>query len=359
MTYLKENEIEMAMSSEDLAMIAVGLIVFILSFADVRTGTSIAFVSFPSIIVFVIGWFLVRFRRRPLPKQVHHTRSIYLSHIKSLRNYNLLSIIILNILLLSGYTSAADENRTILIFNYIALFVLSCVEFAGHITVSDSLQVFPHLEGESEEIYKKNRFELLFGTKYWIWLGITAVIAVAAHYVPVIQTIRLGDVLIIVMEIIALLGGVGAYLFFHFRTLQFQIMDDPVMVVKAAEYYDESNLKETSIKVLENYLKENEENIAVLSKLSVLYLQTNEHDKVLELTRKILAETEEKSISVPHMISKTYLLRAISLKAKEEYQEAYKAVAATLRYTPESAAARKLRRDLRKILKVEQQEKKK
>ncbi|MCG3220602.1 MAG: hypothetical protein H7641_04405 [Candidatus Heimdallarchaeota archaeon] len=355
---MSANEIEMAMSEEDLVMVVVGLLIFILSFSDIGTSAPIGFASFPSIIVFLVGWFVVRFRRRPLPKQVHQTRSIYLAHIRSLRNYNLFSIILFNILLLSRYIRAEDEIRTVLIFNYIALFVLSLIEFAGHITVTDSLEIFPIIAGESEKEYKKNRFELLYGTKYWIWLGITSAIAIAAHYFIFAQVFLVRDVLIIILQILSLLGGVGVFLFFYYRTLRFQTMDDPVMVVKAAEYYDESDLKDASIQVLEDYLKEDKNNVAILSKLAVLYVQKNKHGKVLEYTERILAETEEKSISVPHLISKSHLLRAISLKAKEDYQEAYKEIAASLRYAPESAAARKLRRDLRKILKIKQQEKK-
>ncbi|NPD88655.1 MAG: hypothetical protein HGN29_08015 [Asgard group archaeon] len=355
---MSKNEIDMAMSEEDLVMIIVGLLIFILSFSDIRTSAPIGFASFPSIIVFLVGWIVVRFRRRPLPKQVHQTRSIYLAHIRSLRNYNLISIILFDILLLSRYIRAEEEIRTVLIFNFIALFVLSLLEFAGHITVTDSLEIFPVIEGESEEVYKKNKFELLYGTKYWIWLGITSVVAIASHYFIFAEIFIVKDVLIIVLEILSLLGGVGIFLFFYYRTKRFGTMNDPVMVVKAAEYYNESDLKDTSIKVLEDYLKEDKENVAILSKLAVLYVQKNKHDKVLEYTKRILAETEEKSVSVPHLISKAHLLRAISLKAKEDYQEAYKEVAASLRYTPESAAARKLRRDLRKILKIRQQEKK-
>jgi hypothetical protein len=355
---MSKNDIEMAMSEEDLVMIVVGLLIFVLSFSDINTSAPIGFASFPSIIVFVIGWIVVRFRRRPLPKQVHQTRSIYLSHIKVLRNYNLFSIILFNILLLSRYIRAEDEIRTVMIFNFIALFVLSLMEFAGHITVSDSLEVIPIIEGESEEDYKKSRFALLFGTKYWIWLGITSVIAIAAHYFIFAEVFIVRDILVIILQMLSLLAGVGIFLFFHYRTLRYEVMDDPVMVVKAAEYYEGSNLKDTSIQVLEEYLKEDKNNVAILSKLAVLYVQKNKHDKVLDYTKRILAETEEKSVSVPHLISKAHLLRAISLKAKEDYQEAYKEVSASLRYTPESAAARKLRRDLRKVLKIRQQEKK-
>ncbi len=357
-TDMSENEIEMAMSDEDLIMVVVGLVIFILSFSDIRTSASIGFAAYPSIIVFLVGWFVVRFRRRPLPKQIHQTRSIYLSHIRSLRNYNLISIILFNILLLSRYIRAEDEIRTVLIFNYIALFILSIIEFAGHLTVTDSLEIFPLIEGESEKEFKKNRFELLYGTKYWIWLGITSAIAIAVHYFIFAEVFIVRDVLVIILQILSLLGGVGVFLFFYYRTMRFQTMDDPVMVVKAAEYYDESDLKDKSIKVLEDYLKEDKGNVAILSKLAVLYVQKNKRNKVLEYTKRILAETEEKSVSVPHLISKAHLLRAISLKAKEDYQEAYKEIAASLRYTPESAAARKLRRDLRKILKIKQQEKK-
>ena len=355
---MSEKEIEMAMSNEDLIMIVIGLVVFILSFSDVSTGYSIAFASFPAIVVFLIGWILVRFRKRPLPKQIHQTRLIYLAHIKSLRNYNLISIIIFNILFLSRYLSAEDEARTIMVFNFIALFVMSALEFAGHLTVTDSIQILPKLENESDEEYKKKKFELLFGTRYWVWLGVTVAIAIAAHYFPFAEAIILGDVLIIVFQVLSILGGVGLFLFLYYRTSRYQRIVDPAMAVKAAEYYDESDLKDVSIKYLENYIQEYEENVAIMSKLAVLYLQENEHGKVLETAQKILAETEEKSINVPHMISKAHLLKAISLKAMEEYQEAYKEVSASLRYIPENAAARKLRRDLRKVLKMQQTEKK-
>ena len=95
-----------------------------------------------------------------------------------------------------------------------------------------------------------------------------------------------------------------------------------------------------------------------MSKLAMMYTQDGNHNRVLELTEKVLAETEGKGVNTPHMISRAHLLRSISLKAKEQYEEAYEEVTQSLKYTPENNAARKLRRDLRKIVKIQKQENK-
>ena len=159
-----EDEIEMALSDEDLGMLILGGIVFLLSFVDL----SIAFVSFPATLSVLIGWGLARFRRRPLPKQIHHTRSIFLIHVKILRNYTLIALIINNLLVLFQYIGKDGYPNVAIIYTYILLFVFSLMEFAGNVTVTDSLQIITEIEGEDEKSLRQKRFVLLFGTNFWI-----------------------------------------------------------------------------------------------------------------------------------------------------------------------------------------------
>jgi len=78
----------------------------------------------------------------------------------------------------------------------------------------------------------------------------------------------------------------------------------------------------------------------------------------LEITERILLETEQKEIRVPHIISRAHLLRAVSFKSKEKYKEAYKEVSTALTFTPDNQTARKMRRELRRTLKTKEEDKK-
>ena len=348
-----EDEIEMALSDEDLGMIILSAIVFLLSFVDL----SKAFVSFPVIVCVLVGWGLARFRRRPLPKQVHHTRSIFLAHIKVLRNYTLIALIINNFLILTRYISPDDGDPNVtIIYTYVLLLVFSLIEFAGNVTVSDSLQIITEIEGEDEKTVRKKRFVLLFGIHFWIWMSITGLISASLLYLPFKPAFSSGDIFFIICQFLAVLVGAGLYLFFYYRIMKFSEIKNPLLLTKAADYYNVSDLRDKSIEMLERYIERDAENIGILSKISVLYAQNNNHEKVLQFTGKILAIVEEEKIDVPHTSAKAHLLRAVSLKAKEEFQEAYEEVTTSLRLAPESNAARKLRRDLRKIVKAKKQE---
>jgi tetratricopeptide (TPR) repeat protein len=263
-------------------------------------------------------------------------------------------------LIFSGYiTITESEIYGIMapIYNFIALFILSLIEFAGNVTVPDSLIILPKVNGEDETTYKMKKFQYLFGPRFWIWMSVTGVFSLAVHYLPFAAVFFSGEPVLIVFHFLALAGGIGFFIFFHYRTLRYEELTDPSMIVKAADYYNLSEMREQSIELLENYIKNQEENIVLMSKLSLFYLQENKHKKVLNITKRILEETEEKSIDVPLMISKAYLLRAISLKNLEKYKEAYQDVTSSLKYTPNNQAARKLRRDLRRVLKLKEQEK--
>ncbi len=344
-----ENEIEMALSDEDLVMLILISIVFLLSFVDL----SIAFVSFPVTVIVLVGWGLARFRRRPLPKQIHHTRSIFLVHVKILRNYTLIALIINNLLVLTRYiTPDAGYPNVAIIYTYILLFVFSLMEFAGNITVTDSIQVITEIEGEDEKTLRKKRFILLFGTHFWIWISITGLVSAGLLYLPFSSSFLSEDIFFIVCQFLAVVVGAGLYLFFYYRVMQFSEIKNPLLLTKAADYYNVSDLREKSIELLEHFIEKDADNIGILSKISLLYAQDNNNEKVLQFTGRILAIVEEEKLNVPHTIAKAHLLRAVSLKAKEEFQEAYEEVTTSLRFAPESNAARKLRRDLRKIIKA-------
>lgn len=348
-----ENEIEMALSDEDLGMIILGSIVFLLSFVDL----SMAFVAFPASVSVLVGWGLARFRRRPLPKQIHHTRSIFLVHIKILRNYTLIALIINNLLVLSQYIGPGDEFTDVaIIYTYILLFAFSLMEFAGNITVTDSLQVITKIEGEDEKSIRHKRFVLLFGTRFWIWISVTGLICAGLLYLPFSSAFLSENIFFIICQFLAVVIGAGLYLFFYYRVMQFSEIKNPLLLTKAADYYNVSDLRGKSIELLEHYIENDAGNIGILSKISVLYAQENNHEKVLQYTGRILAIVEEEKLDVPHTAAKAHLLRAVSLKAKEEWKEAYEEVTMSLRFTPESNAARKLRRDLRKIIKTKKQD---
>ena len=347
-----ENEIEMALSDEDLGMLILGAIVFLLSFVDLK----IAFVSFPASVSVVVGWGLARFRRRPLPKQIHYTRSIFLAHIKILRNYTLIALIINNLLVLFRYTDTGGDQSLTTIYTYILLFIFSLIEFAGNITVTDSLQVITKIEGEDEKTIRKKRFVLLFGTSFWVWITVTGLISAGLLYLPFASAFTSGDIFFIICQFLSVVVGAGLYLFFYYKVMQFTEIKNPLLLTKAADYYNVSDLRENSIELLERYIEKDAGNIGILSKISVLYAQENNHEKVLQYTGRVLAIVEEEKLNVPHTTAKAHLLRAVSLKAKKEFQEAYEEVTISLRFAPESNAARKLRRDLRKIIKTKKQD---
>ncbi len=348
-----EDEIEMALSNEDLGMIILGSIVFLLSFVDL----SMSFVSFPASVSVLVGWGLARFRRRPLPKQIHHTRSIFLVHIKILRNYTLIALIINNLLVLTRYISPDDRYTNVaIIYTYILLFVFSLIEFAGNVTVTDSLQVITEIEGEDEKTIRQKRFILLFGTRFWVWISVTGLICAGLLYLPFSSAFLSEDIFFIICQFLAVIVGAGLYLFFYYRVMHFSEIKNPLLLTKAADYYNISDLRGKSIELLEHYIENDDGNIGILSKISVLYAQENKHEKVLQYTGRVLAIVEEEKLNVPHTSAKAHLLRAVSLKVKEEFQDAYEEVTTSLRFAPESNAARKLRRDLRKIIKAKKQD---
>ena len=355
-TSMIETDAEMALSNEDLGVLILGLLGFVFSFADIRSDTSIAQIAFPIIVIFLISWGFVRFRRRPLPKQIQYTRYIFLGHIKTLRYYNLIAIIYHNLLVITRYITLDNGYaRVALFYNYVCLFVFSVIEIAGHITVSDYFQIIDKIEGEDEELYRKKRFQILFGTKFWIWIVITGLVSIGMTYLPFSSIYLTGNVLLIVSQIVIVLISIGIVLYFYYETMSFDKIKGADMTMKATNYYIDVNLQEYGYELLEGYLETTGENIVIMSKLAMMYTQDSKFDRVMELTSKVLEETEGKGINTPHMISRAHLLRSISLKAKEEYEEAYDEVSQSLKYTPDNHAARKLRRDLRKIIKLKKQ----
>ncbi len=357
-----ENDYDMAMSNEDLILLILGGLTLLFSFSDIFAGTQAA-ISFPAIGAFVIGWGIVRFRRRPLPKQVQSARFIYLALIKTIRNYALFSIIIQNIFLLSGYVQFDDGlARLITIYSFVVLIIVSIFEIAGHVTVPDDLHVFHLIEGEDEETIKKNRFTLLYGLRFWIWISITSLIVlVVIVFLPFrtsfVVMVEDNLILVVIFQFVALLLGAGLFVYTYFNMMSFGKLEKPEMIIKAVDYYNTVELRERSYEILEDYIENKHENLGLLSKLAIMNTQDENHHKVLDLTRRILDETEEKEINVPHMVARAHLLQAISLKALENFKLAYEEVTKSLHYIPENNVARKLRRELRRILKVKNQEK--
>ncbi len=352
---------DMSLSIEDLVMVIVGAVVFVLAFTDVRSDSNIVWISFLVIVFFIIGWGLVRFRRRPLPKQVHYKRSIYLLPVKIIRNYHLFAIIFEFALILFRYIPLTNNEVPIaLVFHFIALFALMLLEFAGHVTVSDTMEVLIKLDDEREEEFKKKRNKILFSTNFYIFISITGLISLGLSYFPIRSLIDVEIVsmriVLLVMQVVALLAGIALFIFILYRMISFDKLEDPSLILKAVEYYESMELNQKGLVLLNDYIDKDPMNVAILSKLALLYTKEGNHDKVLECTGKVLAETEERQMKAPHMIAKAHLLRAISLKAKEKYKEAYTEVNQSLKYIPENNTARKLRRDLRRTLKAKESE---
>ncbi|MBY9001013.1 MAG: hypothetical protein KGD64_08875 [Candidatus Heimdallarchaeota archaeon] len=355
-----EQDSDMALSNEDLFMLILGGLTLLFSFSDILAETQAA-ISFPAIGLFIIGWGIVRFRHRPLPKQIQSTRMIYLSLVKTVRNYALFSIIIQNIFLLSDYVQPNDEARLITIYSFVVLMVTSILEIAGHVTVPDQLHVIHQIEGEDEYILKKKRTTLLYGVKFWVWITITTVFTLGALLIPLYTAffvaLQQNQILVVIFQFVALLLGAGLYVFTYRQTMSFVKLEKAEMIIKAVDFYNAVDLRARSYEILEDFVETKYENLGLMSKLAVMNTQDENHYKVLELTRKILNETEEKSLSVPHMIARAHLLQAISHKALDNYKLAYEEVTKSLHFIPENNVARKLRRDLRRILKVKEQEK--
>ncbi|MHA1685029.1 MAG: hypothetical protein ACTSYD_01345 [Candidatus Heimdallarchaeaceae archaeon] len=348
-----KQDYDMALSDEDLVMFVLGVIVFILTFADIRSNDTIASFSFPSILFFIIGWGIVRFRRRPLPKQVHHTRAVYLAHLKIIRNYQLFSLILLNILFLARYIEPGSAIRIGMIFQYASIFFLSLMEFFGHIVASDALLIIPELETDDPNILAKQRRNLLFGSKYWIWTLITLVLTIGLLYPSIDSIVAADDLVIYMIELLAFVAGFILYYLLYKRTMKFNRIMNAEMVDKAIDYYNLVGLREKSYDIINEYLKYDEKNSAILSKYAFMLTEDQRYTEVPAITTKILEETEQKGIRVPHLIAKAHLLCAISLAKMEKYQEAYQEVTASLKYIPENNVARKLRRELRKRLKTD------
>ncbi|MHA1828465.1 MAG: hypothetical protein ACTSX6_07445 [Candidatus Heimdallarchaeaceae archaeon] len=349
---LVKNETEMALNNEDLWMIILGAVMFVLSFTDIRSGSSISWISFPIVCLFLVSWGIARFRRRPLPKQILYKRNIYLSILKVVRNQNIIAIIVYFFLVLVQYISIEDAYSILpIVYNFISLFVVSLVEFAGNVTISDSLEVFQQIKGEEEHEFKKKRFKIIYGTKFWIWLSFTFILSAGLSYLPYSAAFLSKDILIILVQFLSLFLGLVLFAFLFWQILNYQNLDSPSMIMKAVDYYNSMELTEWSYRLLEDYVNLKDENIALMSKLSLMYIVDKEFDKALSFSDKILKETEEKNLNVPHIISKAYLVRALGFKGKEKYEEAYKAVTRSLKFVPENKVARKLRRDLRNIIK--------
>ncbi len=357
----KKDE-DMALSIEDLVMLIVGTVVFVLAFTDVRAQSNIVWISFLVIVLFIVGWGFVRFRRRPLPKQVHYNRSIHLLPVKIIRNYHLIAIIIEYAFILFGFISLDNGDAVIsIIFHFFALFILMLIEFMGNVVISDTLVVLIQLDDEEDWEFKHKRKNILFDTRFYFFIIITGLITLGLSYFSIASLFTITNltekIVLLMMQLVALIGGGVMFIFVFNRTMNFQEIKDPSLILKAVDYYESMELDDKSLKLLNDYREKDPLNVAILSKLAILHTKLGNYDKVLKYTGQVLAETEEKQMNVPHMISRAHLLRAFSLKAKEKYKEAYTEVNQSLKYTPENNAARKLRRDLRRLLKSNDSEK--
>lgn len=355
--FMLEKDYEMALSDEDLIMLILGIVAFILSFSDIRSRDSIAAFSFPSIFFFLLGWGITRFRRRPLPKQVHHKRAVYLAHIKVTRNYLLLSIITLNIMFFARYVQPGSNTRIGMIFQYVSLFFISLLELFGHVVASDDLLIIPELETDNRNKLVEQRRKLLFGTHYLIWLTITMIITIGFLYLSISPIVAENDLWIYVAEILSFILSFGLYYYVDRKTMKFDKIMPADMVAKAVDYYNLVGLRDWSYKLITNYLKYDAKNVGILSKYAFMLTEDQRYTEVPKITKLILEETEQKGIKVPHIIAKAYLLYAISLSKMEKYSEAYNAVTRSLQYVPENNVARKLRRELRNKLKMNKDEK--
>ena len=347
-----EQDKEMSLSPEDLIMTILCLVVLILAFSDIRTGDTVAFASFPAVGILFVSWGIVRFRRRPLPKQVHFKRMIYLSSIKVLRNFHLISAGFSYFYILFRYHNYQHEDFLIsLIFNFVGVFVISLLEIAGHVLVADNIEVLIKLDDEDEKLFRKKRFNLLFGTRFYILISIFSVISLGITYFSVTSLVTSKDIFLNVMQLVYLILAIGLYLFVFYKTMRFDKITDPSLLLQAVDYYESADLIDESFSLIEEYLESNPENIAILSKLAILHTKKGNYDETLKYAGKVLAEIEEKNFDAPHMSARAHMLRAVCLNAKEKYEDAYKEVTQSLKYTPENNVARKLRRDLRKRLK--------
>ncbi len=347
-----EKDKEMSLSPEDLFMTILCLVVLILAFSDTRGGNSVAFASFPAMGILFVCWGIVRFRRRPLPKQVHFKRMIYLSTVKVLRNFHLISAGFSYLYILFRYSNYQQEDFLIaLIFNFVGVFAISIVEIGGHILVNDDFVEMIKLEDEDEKLLKKKRFDLLFGTRFYILISIFSVISLGVTYFSVASLITSKDLFLILMQFVYLIIAIGLYLYTFNKTMRFGRITNASLLLQAVDYYETVDLLDEGFKIIEEYIEEDPDNIALLSKLALLHTKKGNYDETMKYAGKVLAEIEEKNYDAPHMTARAHMLRAVCLNAKERYEEAYKEVTQTLKYTPENNAARKLRRDLRRNLK--------
>ena len=353
---------DMALSIEDLAMLIVGTVIFVLAFTDVRAESNIVWISFLVIVLFIVGWGIVRFRQRPLPKQIHYKRNVFLLPVKLIRNYHLLAIIIEYALILFRFVSLDNSYAVIsIVYHFVAVFILMLIEFAGNVIVDDTLQVFVKLDEESELDIKKKRREILFGTRFYIFASITGIFALGLSYFSFASlaeiTISSVKIVLFVMQPIAFLGGGALMLFIFNRTMKFEKIKNPSILLKAVDYYETMEMEDKCLILLNEYLETDPLNVAIMSKMSILYAKKGNYEEVLKYSGQVLAEIEEKQLITPHMSSRAHLLRAFALKSKKKYQEAFNEVTQSLKFTPENNAARKLRRDLRRILKSKSSEK--
>ena len=348
-----ESDKKMVLSPEDLIMTIAFFVLFILAFTDIRSPDTIAFASFPASVILLISWFIVRFRRRPLPKQVQYRRLIHLSTVKIIRNYHIFAVAIGYLLVLFRYPTYQDDYFLVsLIYNFVAVFFLSILDFIGHILVNDNLEILIKMEDEEEQIFKKKRFNLLFGTRFYIIISVFTILSLGMSYFSVASIILTFNLGLIFFQLGALFLGIGLFYFTYRKTMNFKEIKEPSLILKAVDYYESADLTDESFKLLENYLDKDPNNIAMLSRIAVIHTKVGNYDKVLEYSEKVLAEVEEKQLTVPHMTARAHLLKSISLNAKEQYQEAYDEVLKSLKIIPENNAARKLRRDLRRKLKA-------
>ncbi|MHA1303165.1 MAG: hypothetical protein ACTSPI_05635, partial [Candidatus Heimdallarchaeaceae archaeon] len=220
------------------------------------------------------------------------------------------------------------------------------------------LLIIPKVEGEDERELRKKRFQILYGSRFFIWVIITSIFSFGVSSISILSVIRSQDVLIIISQFFLLLLAVGLYWFIYKQTITYKQILPTDLLLKAVDYYMEVDLKNIAYQEIEKYLELNPHEIPILSKLAMMNLRDSKYDEVLKITGRIIANVEDQELEVPHIMARAYLLRSLSFKNKEEYEKAFKAISSSLTYDPNNQLARRIRRELRTKLKAQKNEEK-
>ncbi len=328
---------------DDITLIVLG-ITFIVAFIDL----SQAFISFTVLIFLLVTWGIVRLRRRPLPLQVQKTRLYYLVHLRIIRYYSLLSIIFLNILLLVGLSS--EMYRIVVIFNFVQLFILGLVELIGNIVASDFLIAVPQLDGEDQQEMEKQYLSLLFGIKFYVWIVISSVLVIIS-FIPIFGTLlATKSWLLIMLQTFALIFSLSIVFYNHKQTINSTTIYDTDQIMKAVDYYNALNYRDYSYEIINEKLAMNPSNLTLLLRKSIMSVEDNSFEDVINVTDTMIEEMTEQGITAPALQGKVYFIRALSFSGLKEYQRSYDEATKALNFTPDNQPLRKLRRDVRKLI---------